>query len=109
MTDNQIHFNLHGGKVKISMQHPVSFTEFIALTCSGILNAMKAIENSVPQEQKAQVKEELYDMFNASASNTLQYFAPEIEMRPHLTSQAIMKAEDDIINAVVKKKKEEAK
>ena len=37
-------------------------------------------------------------MYNAAASNTLSYFAPEIEMRPHLTAQAILEAENNIIN-----------
>jgi hypothetical protein len=44
------------------------------------------------------VKEDLYDMYNAAASNTLNIFAPDIEMRPHLTAQAILEAENKIIN-----------
>jgi hypothetical protein len=60
---------------------------------------MNSIVNAAPEDSKQNTKEELYDMYNAAASNTLFIFAPDIEMRPHLTSEAILKAEDEIINA----------
>jgi hypothetical protein len=58
---------------------------------------MSTFNDEVPEEHKQAVKEEMYDMFNIGASNVLQEFAPDIEARPDLTTEAIMKAEDEIM------------
>jgi hypothetical protein len=95
---NQIYFNVDKNrKVKVSFKNPVPFTDFLQIISTGILTAMFSIVNSAPEDQRPQVKEELYDMYNAAASNLLSFFAPEIEMRPHLTTQAILEAENAII------------
>lgn len=98
MKDNQIYINVNGGKVKISYKHPIPFTEFLQIVSTGILAAMKGIVSKTPEPQKKEVTEDLYDMYNAAASNTLFYFAPEVEMRPHLTTQAILEAEDRLLS-----------
>jgi hypothetical protein len=99
MKDNQIYFNIKDNQVKLSFKDKsLNLSELIQVTCTGILCAMKSVVESAPEDQRQQVMEDLYDLYNAAASNTLAYFAPEIEMRPHLTSQAILDAEDAIIN-----------
>lgn len=95
--DNQIYFNVHGGKVKLSYKRRIPLPEFLQIISTGVLLAMQSIVAATPEDQRQSVKEELYDMYNAAASNTLSYFAPDIEMRPHLTSQAILQAENAIL------------
>jgi hypothetical protein len=110
MEDNQIYFNIKDNKVKISYKHKaLTIADFIQVVSTGILMAMKGIVDSAPDQMKQQVTEDLYDMYNAAASNTLQYFAPEIEMRPHLTTQAILKAEDTLIEQEYQKVKKNPK
>jgi len=41
--------------------------------------------------------EAIYDMLNEAATGMLHVFAPEIDMRPHLTEEAILQAENAIM------------
>jgi hypothetical protein len=107
MKDNQLYFNIKDNKVKISWKEPISFADFLTIVCTGLLTAMKSMVSQAPKADRHQVTEELYDMFNAAASNTLSYFAPEIEMRPHLTSQAILDAEDNLIDRELQRKQKD--
>jgi hypothetical protein len=104
MEDNKIFFEIKDNKVHVTYEHPtLTLPDFLQVISTGVLQAMISIVAAAPEDQRTQVKEELYDMYNAAASNTLNYFAPEIEMRPHLTAQAILEAEDNIINRQYKK------
>ena len=99
MEDNKISFEIKNNKVHVTYERPtLTLADFLQVISTGILQAMNSIVAAAPVDQRPQVKEELYDMYNAAASNTLNYFAPEIEMRPHLTAQAILEAENNIIN-----------
>jgi len=107
MKDNQIHFNVKGGQVKVSYKHTPALDEFLTIVFTGCIAAMNQIVASEPPENQEQCKKDLYDMFNVGASNTLHYFAPEIDARPHLTTQAILEAENAIIEREYRKKKED--
>lgn len=54
-------------------------------------------------------KEDLYDDFNMVASNVLASFIPDKELRPDVSMEAILKAEEDIINTKYKNLSEEEK
>ena len=60
-------------------------------------NFMHQVENSesapTPEQLKA-IKEDLYDKYNAGASNVLYLFIPDQELRPDLTVEAMKEAED---------------
>ena len=57
---------------------------------------MKHVESSsdITPDQLTHLKEDLYDKYNAGASNVLYLFAPDIEMHPDLTVEAMKEAED---------------
>lgn len=60
-------------------------------------NFMHQVENSNPAptpEQIKALKEDLYDKYNAGASNVLYLFIPDQELRPDLTVEAMKQAED---------------
>lgn len=105
MQDNLIKFHIVNGQVRLTYKEPMTITDFLQVISTGILLSLNAIAEAAPEDQRQEVKEDLYDMYNAAASNTLSYFAPEIEMRPHLTSQAILEAEDNILNRLEKEQK----
>lgn len=46
------------------------------------------------EEQLQTLKEDLYDKYNAGASNVLYLFAPDEELHPDLTVEAMKEAED---------------
>jgi hypothetical protein len=57
---------------------------------------MKHIQDNadITPDQLQALKEDLYDKYNAGASNVLYLFAPDIEMHPDLTVEAMKEAED---------------
>jgi hypothetical protein len=109
MKNNQLIYNIQDNKIKLSFAKKMSIEEAIQVTMTGLLGMMNSIISQVPPSTQTEAKEDLYDMFNAAASQTLSFFAPEIELRPTLTTEAILKAEDDIINQLYKKHKETGK
>ena len=82
----------------------MDFPKFLQLTLSAILQIMKAQQDNVDKdpklsdEFKKKFKEDLYDSFNQAASSVLQLFAPEFELRPDLTADAILAAENAIMD-----------
>ena len=100
---------------KVSFKLAGSFTaEDVVLTCNTvILSVMNQLVNSYEKtlaeaakgpvtdqkvrEKVAELKGMLYDFYNVNASNLLAAFAPEFEKNPDLTTQAILKAENDLI------------
>lgn len=97
MTDNKLTITLKDGKVGIKSVKPIAIYETIELTLKALLSAMNQTVAAVPDEHKDAVKENLYELLNVAASNTLAIFAPEIEMRPDLTVQAILEKENELI------------
>lgn len=71
-----------------------------------LLNAYTISANGgmLPQEPTEEqykkliaIKSELYDMYNVAVSSVLEQYAPEFELRPDVTADAIAKAEEDIV------------
>lgn len=59
------------------------------------------IVSKAPDETtQAKLKSELYDMFNEGASHFLEAWIPD-NLRPDLTAEAIMKAENEILDETV--------
>lgn len=96
MDNNQIIFNIKDGKVKVSMRKPIGLPDFIQVIQTGILSALKSLLESADNKEKA--KEELFNLYNTACSNTLHYFAPEYDFHPDLTAEAILRAENQIID-----------
>ena len=112
---------------KVSFKLAGSFTaEDVILVCNTvILSAMnqlvgnyeKVLNESVTGpaadqkwgEKVAELKGMLYDFYNVNASNLLVAFAPEFEKNPDLTTQAILKAENDLIEEKYDELKKEGK
>lgn len=93
--------------LKTNMENPVHILDILEATFSFQLNAMNTFINQISEEDREAVKEDLYDKYNAAASNVLELFGPEFELRPDLTTQAILKAENEIIETEYEKLKSE--
>lgn len=80
------------------------FPEFMQLMASTELQMMRGLYESIQadkdatDEQKEQFKHDLYDAYNQAASSVLALFAPELELRPDLTAEAILRAENEILD-----------
>lgn len=81
-----------------------TFRDVLSVCGTALQFAMRQVveaaqAQSVPEESIASLKAELYDSVNITFSTILMEFAPEIEMHPNLTAEAILKAENDILDS----------
>lgn len=98
------------GKVSFNLDGKFVAEDVVLICNTVILSAMnqlvanyeKTLEANAPEgtdteAQIAELKGMLYDFYNVNASNLLVTFAPEFEKNPDLTTQAILKAENELI------------
>lgn len=85
------------GKLDLDLKYPLTFDDLLSVFMSITLGSMNKMVADAPEEAQADVKGALYDLFNVAASKLLQNFAPEMELHPNLTTQAILEAENRIV------------
>ena len=88
--------HIHLTKENISIQQ-LNLEDALLLLGSAFLHILNRAADS---NKDPAVKDALYDAANSLFSNILKEFAPEIEMRPDLTVQAILEAENAILDRV---------
>ena len=72
--------------------------DYINITLAAQLNMFSDILRRTDEEERERTRGELYDMYNLAASAFLKAFAPELELRPELTEEAILRAENEILD-----------
>lgn len=67
--------------------------------CLAAIEAMckNTLERSDNPELTKSLEEDMYDMINIGASSLLDKLFPDIEMRPDITVDALMKAENELV------------
>lgn len=114
LEDNgKVSFNLDG---KFVAEDVVLICNTVILSAMNqlVANYKKTLEADAPEgtdieAQIAELKGMLYDFYNVNASNLLVTFAPEFEKNPDLTTQAILKAENELIEEKYDELKAEGK
>lgn len=91
--------DIEKNKLNIKANTPISFKDFVETTFNGVLTFARMVLRETKDAHYTAVKEELYDLINVAASNLLRSFAPDLELRPSLTEDAILKAENEIISS----------
>lgn len=86
------------GSIQVQANAPLTLNDILDLTLSANLAVMNSSLENVPTENKEQLKEHLFNTFNIAASALLAQFAPEIDLRPDITEEALLKAELEIAN-----------
>ena len=87
---NQISINSEGN-IRVDDALGITLTAQLAIM-RAVLEKSKA--DGATKEELQTIKEDLYDKFNAGASNILYLFAPDEELHPDLTVEAMKAAED---------------
>lgn len=106
MVNININYDKTDGTIGFETKGAMTIAELICLCNTVQFTAMKNLveevrnDTSKTEEDVAKVKEAVYDLYNAQASDLLHTFAPEIELRPDLTVDAIMRAENEILSEV---------
>lgn len=72
--------------------------DYVNITLFAQLNMFNDILRRTDEEERERTRGELYDMYNLAASAFLKAFAPELELRPELTEEAILRAENEILD-----------
>lgn len=86
----------------LMQSEPMTAQDLSAILLTGILNSFTYFVNKQEsEEEKKACAEELYDMFNLQASALLERLVPDKELRPDLTAEAIMRAENEILDEAV--------
>ena len=80
-------------KVSVQISSQTTFPEALVLIQTALLTIMKQADQGIPE-----IKEDVYDKVNTSTSRLLEIYAPEFELRPDLTAQAILEAENKILD-----------
>ena len=98
MTQNRIVIKLlDNGTVQLQTDNPILLDDFLSATMTAQLAMMNRCVKEAPTGVQDGVQGTIYDMYNVAASHTLATFAPQLELHPNLTAQAILEAENKII------------
>ncbi len=77
---------------------PLTYADVLQLTCSCVAGVAGDILSKVEsEEERAKIEAELFDTANLAFSNCLAHAFPTQELRPDLTEEAIMEAENAIL------------
>lgn len=87
------------GKIDTLFDKPVRLDDFMTVLFTVQLEMMKktlaqAQKSDLTPEQINLIRDDIYDKYNAGASNVLYLFAPDNELHPDLTVEAMKAAED---------------
>lgn len=87
------------GKIDTLFDKPVRLDDFMTVLFTVQLEMMKsslaqAQKSALTPEQINLIRDDIYDKYNAGASNVLYLFAPDNELHPDLTVEAMKAAED---------------
>lgn len=97
-TPKYISITIKDGKIETQTSGNIQLPQLVNVMLSYIIGMFRNAVQTAPEEYRKQVTETLYDLLNYSASSALATFAPDIELRPDLTAEAILKAENDILD-----------
>lgn len=89
-----IDVNEETNQLQLSSDKPVKLDDLMTILFTLQLTSLQNCLKNAPDEQKDEVKNLLYDNYNAGASNVLYLFAPDKELHPDLTVEAMKAAED---------------
>lgn len=87
------------GQLDIALSGIKDFPQFTQQLFTGLLAMMKNVVDRSPDKDLA--TQEIYDMINNAASNTLSMFAPEIDMRPTVTTEALLRMENQVMQEAI--------
>jgi hypothetical protein len=108
-----IHIETTKNQQLVFKSENVNFETMLRMLIPAIVNSAKKIyqtaaeqkTNDVPALTKAQLadlKLTMYDTMNIAFSNALDEFAPEIEARPSLSADAILRAQNELLEEEMK-------
>lgn len=109
--ENHLCFGIAKDNMDVLTSQNIGFLDVLQICCTALhhcagktmdVAALQLANGSHSPEETAEaltaLKGEIYDSINVAITNVLLSFAPEIEQRPDLTAQAILEAENAILD-----------
>lgn len=98
-----ITLEISGNSLSVSTTQGLTLPDAMQALCTAACSMLRQTHQHISEKlpegiASEKVKEDLYDLANLMFSNVLSQFAPEIEMRPDLTCEAILRAENEILD-----------
>ena len=84
----------------IECKPPMNAEQLINTLLSVLFSVYRDNIQSVPEVHQPLITKHLFDNFNAAASEFLKQLDPESDLRPDLTEEAILAAENAILEGV---------
>lgn len=88
-------------KLNVELSKPTSVQDILSTLLCGCLATLRSVVDKAREEEgeevALQVRDEMYDIFNTGASNILEAFAPDKELRPDITAEALLELENSYI------------
>lgn len=84
----------------IECKPPMNAEQLTNTLLSVLFSVYKDNIQSVPEEHQPLITKHLFDNFNAAASEFLKQLDPNSDLRPDLTEEAILEAENAILERV---------
>lgn len=79
--------------------HNIPFPELVRLALMTIQVAGERTLNTAPADLKGALESDMHELINLGASTLLQKLCPNVSLRPDLTVDAILKAENELLNS----------
>jgi hypothetical protein len=105
MDNNQMHIQIKDDKIRFHTDKPANPLDILTVLFTVQLGMMNDLVSKAPEASKEEIRNDLYDKYNYGASNILAKFAPDLELHPNLTTEAILKAENEILEKNFKESK----
>lgn len=84
----------------IECKPPMNAEQLTNTLLSVLFSVYRANIDNTPEEHQHLITKHLFDNFNAAASEFLKQLDPESDLRPDLTEEAILAAENAILEGV---------
>lgn len=84
-------------EISVSVDSPLEFEEALISVGNVYLHFLRSFLNTAPAEHQETAKQQMYDFANNNFSSLLELFAPEFELRPGLTEEALMRFENEAL------------
>ena len=88
---------LHNEQVGLTVDSPTNTSELLTVLFTAALSVMQTTVAGAPEAEQDLIRGELADAFNSGATSVLETFDPERQEHPDLTTQAILEAENAIL------------
>lgn len=97
----EINFDEKTNQVTLNSSKPIRIDDLMTIMFTGQLMALRKALPAPGTPEYEPIRDLLYDQYNSGASQVLSMFCPDKELRPDITAEALLEAENKYIREKV--------